>query len=306
MKQADPKKLIRGQVITRHGEILIVEIPDKDSSKQCKVISRRKHGAIVSGDFILLSKEASNTLVVEERLERQSLLSRIDNFGKTKTIAANITQIVVTFSIQPKPSHLLIDRYILAAEMLNIKALLVLNKTDLINDSNKESLLNLLGMYNDIGYESLQICAHDAAGISALQDKLKNETSILVGQSGVGKSSIIKSILPNLNIRIAELSHATGEGKHTTRTSTLHHLPTGGNLIDTPGVRGFTPPLPEKVKLQHGFIEIHQHAKQCRFANCCHINEPNCAVLDAVEKQSISQKRYASYKKLFAEIQQSN
>ena len=126
-----------------------------------------------------------------------------------------------------------------------------------------------------------------------------------MGQSGVGKSSIIKSILPDLKIQIAELSHATGEGKHTTRTSTLHHLPSGGNLIDTPGVRGFTPPLPEKEKLQHGFIEIYEHSEKCRFANCSHLNEPNCAVMDALKENGVTQKRYDSYKKLYDEIKQS-
>jgi ribosome biogenesis GTPase len=174
----------------------------------------------------------------------------------------------------------------------------VVNKSDLLDTESRAKLEQRLAIYEQIGYSLLFISTRTTDGLRDLHQQLKSHTSILVGQSGVGKSSLVQALLPDLDIRIGALSQVTGLGRHTTTVTTLYHLPDGGDLIDSPGVRDFSlSPVPVD-QLAQGFREFKAYLGQCRFHNCRHASEPGCAVQDAVRSGAINQRRLANYKEL--------
>lgn len=287
-----------GRVITQFGKTLIVENSNGELI-HCSI--RQNLGAVVCGDFIVWQPSRENSGVVVAVEARTSLLQKPGFGGKLKPMAANINQIVIVTSVVPEPNPYLIDRYLVAAENLPATPIILINKIDLLNDDNKNTIEELKILYSNLGYHVINASFVIDRGFSQLLQSLQNQTSIFVGLSGVGKSSLIKHLLPDMDIRIGELSAASGEGTHTTTHSTLYHLPQGGDLIDSPGVRDFGLWNMSAQDILQGFREIKSLAAQCRFSDCAHENEPDCALLRAVEQGKINKQRFANYKKMLAE-----
>ena len=239
-----------------------------------------------------LADRGNEALVTAVR-ERRNALERPDSRGKTELLAANLSRIVVVIAAEPAPDYYLVDRYICAAEMQGIAAAVAWNKADIAKELPAE-----LTDYAKLGYPILRTSAKDATGIAALAQALREGVSLLAGQSGVGKSSLINALIPSADVTVGKLSVANREGRHTTTASFMHTLPGGGELIDTPGVREFAPVIADLGKVQTGFREILNLAGQCRFSDCQHMREPDCAVKKACEAGEIAERRYASYKRL--------
>jgi len=290
----------QGLVISHHGGEVEVEPADPGSENiHCKI--RTNLGTIVCGDQVVYQKQ-QNGLSIIAILPRSNLLQRLDGFGQVKAVAANVTQLLICLSIEPEPNLFLLDQFLLSAEQQNINALIVLNKIDLKNPEDPDPY-NLQQIYQPLGYEIIPSSIIKNKNIDALQQHCIDHVNVISGVSGVGKSSITKAILPQTDIPIGEISLVNREGKHTTRTSRLYHLPLGGQLIDTPGVRGFNPVFDPHLPIATGFREINAAAQNCRFSNCRHINEPGCAVMQAVTSSEINAGRYENYLKLLQESQ---
>ena len=291
-----------GTVITHHGKTLIVR-NEEGEDISCEI--RQNLGTIVCGDHVLFqyneSDKAQTSAIVIASLERTNLLQKSGFGGKAKAVAANIDQVFIVCSLVPKPNSYLIDRYLVAAETMPARPVLVINKIDLLDETNEHVVEDINTVYERIGYRVLETSAKNNTGIDELQSMLAGSTSILVGLSGVGKSSLVKEILPDIDIRIGEISTASKEGKHTTTVSTLYALPTGGNLIDSPGVRDFSPVDLDKQKILHGFIDLKPYRGKCKFANCTHDHEPGCAIIDALEQGEVSRQRVESFRKMLAD-----
>ena len=235
---------------------------------------------------------------VEKILPRRSLLSRPAKSGATRPVAANIDQLVAILAVKPNIDALLLDQYLIVCELQGITPLIVLNKIDLLDGAAKQKIDKLVANYQQLGYELIKVSAKDKSGLQQLSQRLYDKTSILVGQSGVGKSSLINALIPDLALQTKVLSTVSGLGKHTTTSSTLYKLTGGGEVIDSPGVNIFGLADITEYSLASGYREIRQLADQCKYANCLHLREPKCAVKDAVENGAMSQARYARYLKL--------
>lgn len=289
---------------SKHFEIEALEGDDCGNIHQC--VSRANIDSIVTGDKVVWRAGADQTGVIESRLERHSILERPDNFGRLKAVAANIDQVLIVIACEPSPQPNLIDRYLVAAELMNIRPIIVLNKSDLINDGNRQEINTLLARYQDIGYLTVKIVSsrYQSPQLANLAELIDQRTSIVVGQSGVGKSSLINTLLPSAQLAVGELSEQTREGTHTTTKAKLFHLPQGGQLIDSPGIRDFSLWHINQTQLQHGFIEIAKLLGDCRFRDCKHENEPGCVILTAVESGAISELRFNSYLRIKSAIQE--
>ncbi|HUO82237.1 MAG TPA: ribosome small subunit-dependent GTPase A [Gammaproteobacteria bacterium] len=282
------------RVIASHGRRVVVE-DAAGARRLCLLAGRRLRAAC--GDRVRVEAGgAGSECRVVEVLPRDNALERPDKRGRLQTIAANLTQIVAVAAPSPPPDLYILDRYLGAAALMRARALVVLNKADL--EAEAAHLRRALGEYSRIGYTVIETSAVGAGGIDALAGALRSETSILVGQSGVGKSSLLNALLPGVDAATAELSRATGEGRHKTVVAVLHHLPRGGDVVDSPGVRDYAPPPVGPVDVSRAFVEIAAAAEGCRFADCLHLREPGCRVRAAVEAGSISPRRYESYRRL--------
>jgi len=228
--------------------------------------------------------------------DRHNELTRPNMRGQVEVLAANLDYLVAVAAAEPRVDWFIIDRYLCAAELMGVDAAVVYNKVDL--DSDRESTAAELANYEAIGYDVVSCSAIDGTGLDTVQRLLAGHRAIIVGQSGVGKSSIINGLLGSTRQRTAEISEKTGEGRHTTVNSEMLPLPAGGSVIDSPGVRDYAPALESVVVAADGFREIRQAAQHCRFANCRHLREPGCAVKDGVENERISARRYESYKRI--------
>lgn len=288
----------RGLVIARFSrefDVEALEGEDKGTIHRC--VSRTNLGAIVPGDIVIWRSGNAHNGVIEACLPRHSLLERPDSFGRVKPIAANIDQILIVVAVQPAPQTNLIDRYLVAAELMRVRPVLVLNKADLIDDDNRKALNDMLAVYHGLNYLNTTIISsrHHPAQLGDLPTLIKDHTSIVTGQSGVGKSSLINALLPDANLNIGELSYSTGEGTHTTTQAKLFHLPNGGQLIDSPGIREFGLWHINPEELQRGFIEINKASHECKFRDCQHLAEKDCAVLNAVQQGTIQAQRFESF-----------
>ncbi len=260
---------------------------------------RANLGDIAAGDKV--TWRAGESLgVIEAIAPRGSSLMRPDAFGKLKVVAANITQAVITLAPEPEAHANLIDRYLVVAETLNIAPLLLLNKCDLL--AADHPLFTLLQHYQDLQYPVLKVSAKLGEGIAALKTALLDQTSIFVGQSGVGKSSLVQSLLPHETLKIGALSNGVKKGRHTTTQATLYHFDFGGDCIDSPGIRefGLWHLTPEDVA--YGFVEFREHVNQCRFRDCHHESEPGCGLRHALQTGLISAERFASYKQILESL----
>ena len=227
---------------------------------------------------------------------RRNQLTRPNLRGKVEVLAANIDRLLVMAAPAPEPDWSIVDRYLCAAELIDASAAVVFNKNDLQGD---ESVDPVLDDYARIGYRTVRCSAKTGHNIEAVNALLRDGVSIIVGQSGVGKSSLINRLLQDERLRVASISDKSREGRHTTVNSALLQLPDGGAVIDSPGVRDYAPALqPDEVVV--GYREIAAAGQGCRFANCRHLREPGCAVKLAVEEGAISRRRYDSYRHLLA------
>lgn len=229
---------------------------------------------------------------------RLNRLTRPDSRGRKDVLAANLSCVVVMAAAEPKPDWYIVDRYLAAAEIMGAEGIVVFNKTDLRAPA--ESSQDVLNDYERIGYSAIQCSAKNGTNLASLTQALNGKTAIVVGQSGVGKSSVINRLIAEAEQRTGELSGSTREGKHTTVNSVLLNLPHGGAVIDSPGVRDYAPTIDSTVDVNRGFREIFELSQHCRFANCAHLREPGCAVKEAVERNAISPRRYESYKRLMS------
>lgn len=227
---------------------------------------------------------------------RSNELTRPDSRGRKEVLAANLSLLVCVAADPPKPDWYIVDRYLSAAEFMNIRAAVVFNKTDIAKPdaAGESALLD----YASIGYPVLRCSAVDGSSLDALQALLRDEVAIFVGQSGVGKSSLINRIAAEPLLRTGEVSRKSGEGRHTTVNSAMLELPAGGAVVDSPGVRDYAPSIADVGDIVHGFREIAETGRHCRYSNCRHLREPSCAVKQAVADEQISPRRYESYKRL--------
>ena len=286
-----------GLVIVNYGKHQLLEDPDGNLHR---CVARRGLQQMVCGDEVEWLPTGRGEGVIETLLPRRNVLQRVDKNNSTRPLVANIDQIVIAAAAEPALDNFLIDKYTVAAELADCEALIIVNKADLLSDEQRSSIEVLFSEFNPIGYTTLFTSAKEDFGIGEFTEQLSGKTSILVGQSGVGKSSLIKRLLPNLDIATGKLSTASGEGKHTTTATTLYHLPHGGKLIDSPGVRDFKLDKTSPLELGNGFREFHALQAECKFNDCSHLSEPGCAITSAVESGKISTRRYASYRSLLA------
>lgn len=254
----------------------------------------RRELSIVCGDFVRCELDPRhdelNVIAVEPRT---SALHRTNARGGSELIAANVSLLLVVIAPLPRPDFFIVDRYLCAARCGGLAAALVLNKSELPTD---DAIEQDLAAYHSAGYRCLRVSAQQQTGLAALTAWLPRQTAMLVGQSGVGKSSLLRQLVPGCDAPIGELLR-DDEGRHTTSATRLYQLPGGGEIIDSPGVRDFAPAIDRLERSDLGFPEIETLAPQCRFADCRHLREPDCAVRAAVGA-ALSARRYESYRRL--------
>ena len=279
-----------------HGVVMLAD----GQRKSCKF--RRKVGRPYCGDHVMVGRADDASLVVESILPRRNYFVRTDDRQRKHIIAANLDQVLIVVAPRPLPSLDLMERYLLAVHSLGIKPLIVYNKSELEvpadETANGAEVLGHMPDYEALGYSVVRTSCKTEPGIKDLLPQLQDKTSILVGQSGVGKSSLINRVLPNMQVQTGALSSATGKGAHTTTSTILYQLNGGGYLIDSPGVWEYGIWKLEKRELAAGFIEFEPLFGQCRFNDCLHASEPGCAIKQAVTDGSIRDWRYRSYLRL--------
>lgn len=286
-----------GLVVARHGAT--VEIEDENQKIHlCNI--RQNIYSLVPGDKVIWRPADNNTGIVTAQLPRTTVLNRPDFHGHPKPIAANVSQMIIVFAPKPEPSSDLINKYLVAAELLQVKPVIVLNKTDLL--SKQDVIHQWIDIYNGLNYKVICTSKNDPDSTIPLQNLLKEQVSIILGQSGVGKSSLVRLLLPDTDIKVGDISKATGFGKHTTSTARLYHIPSGGDLIDSPGVRNFTLWNITSQELLSGFVECRSLIGQCKFRDCRHHHEPGCVIKELFDKKGISPMRYQSLLQIMQNI----
>lgn len=279
-----------GQIVASYGKKFDVETED-GTVLTCR--ARQIPGGLVVGDWVTWQTKEQGSVIVS-RQDRQTVLIRPDVYKQQKTVAANIDQIVVVAAMAPEPIPFYIDQYLLIAEWQNLPVQLLLNKADL-----GEQHADLVKQYQDIGYAVRVVSAKQPASLASWQATLAGKTSILVGQSGVGKSALLNTLMQETVALEGDISTANNKGKHTTTRSQLYHVPTGGNLIDSPGIREFGVWHVPLVDIAKGFVEFQPYIGQCQFRNCTHLpTEKGCAIAAACEQGKIAASRYHNYVRL--------
>lgn len=281
--------LQHGQVVAAFGRHFDVETAEGIVS----CVTRGKKGGIACGDRLQIEMTGSAQGVIKSIDPRTSLLFRSDEF-KEKIIAANVTQIIVVVAAEPAFYEDLVSRCLIAAEADSLKIVIVLNKCDL--EQATRAALAQLQLYRDLGYPLVSLSAKQ--DISPLRPYLQGETSVLVGQSGMGKSSIINALLPAAQAHTREISQALNSGKHTTTHARLYHLDGDSNIIDSPGLQEFGLSHVNEMDIAHAFVEFRPYLGHCRFSNCRHLVEPGCAVLEAATAGKIDRRRLGTFHKL--------
>ena len=253
---------------------------------------------IAVGDVVHLSEEEDGTAVIYEIEKRKNYIIRksINLSKKSHILAANIDQAILIVTIsQPKTYTAFIDRFLITAEAYHIPTVIVFNKTDIYSDKENEDLYFLKQSYESIGYTCLEVSATEKSNIDKVIEIMKDKVSMVSGHSGVGKTTLLNCIEPELNLKTSEISEIHKAGKHTTTFAEMFELSFGGYIIDTPGIKAFGLIEFKKEELSHYFIEMRERLKNCHFNNCLHINEPKCAIKDAVADHKIIEFRYLNY-----------
>jgi len=281
-------------VIAAHGGRGLLELAD---GRHQRYLVKGRRLRVVCGDRVAWrpAEDGEEAIVTGISPRRNALQRPSPGGGKPGILAANLTQVVVVAAPLPAPDLFLIDRYLCSATLMGCKVMLVFNKRDMEAGCGTREYLS-------IGYRVIECSAKTGRGLAALAGAINGQIAILVGQSGVGKSSLINALVPGSSVVTGAVSAATSEGIHTTTASVMHRLPGGGGLIDTPGVRDFVPYIDEARNVQTGFPEMVAVCGNCRFADCRHLREPDCAVKIAVSSGKISARRYESYKRLLRTV----
>lgn len=295
-----------GTLITHHGTELIIET---EAGRLERANARRTLGPLAPGDRIGWRTGEEGKLIVERALPRQNALIRPDTHGKLKLMAANLDQVLIVLAPLPWMNPNIVENLLIATLDLPAAPLLVLNKADLpVEADNAAAIEHELSLWQQIGWPPLRVSARTGHGMDELRAALDGKISMMVGLSGVGKTSLARALTAQAaNAAIAELSSHSQEGQHTTRHSTLFRFEglTGG-LIDAPGVRDFSLNAPDAQAIDRGFPDVIEHARGCRFANCSHEAEPGCAVRTAVAARQLDARRFAHYQSLHASARQSD
>ncbi len=283
------------RVVANHGTELTLAT---QSGERISATPKKKLGLIVTGDLVHWNPEEHGNARVTKVVERHGTLARADRLGAAKPIATNVSLLLVVTAPKPPFDTLLIDRYCIAAHNIGAEIAVVINKQDLLDTESAPVADEIESTYKSIGYPVVRCSVKQEQGLDSIQSILVNEVSILVGQSGVGKSSLLNALLPEQGIKTGPLSVASGLGRHTTTVTNWYDLPTGGAIIDSPGVRQFSLEHLGNVDIQAGFREISELSAGCKFNDCTHHHEPSCAVLDAVNEGDISKRRYDHFQQL--------
>lgn len=286
-----------GLVISRFGaqaDVEALEGPLQGQVQRCYI--RTHLEGLVTGDHVIWCPGDPTGVVVAQQ-ERRSVLLRPDNYHHLKPVAANIDHIIIVLAPEPEPFHNLIDRYLVAAHASGIEPILLLNKADLITDYDGFMAKHQLQVYDQIGYRVFVASTTRQDGLDNLKQFLRNKTSVFVGQSGVGKSSLVNILLPEAHLAVGALSDI-GKGSHTTSAARLFHLPEGGQLIDSPGIREFGLWHIEAINLLEHFVEFRPFLGRCKFRDCSHQHEPQCIIQEALANDHLSQQRFDSYQQI--------
>jgi len=304
---------LKGLVIKNTGSWYVVRTDDGQLF-DCKVKGNfrlkgiRSTNPVAVGDRVSITSGADGKTALIDSLEdrKNYIIRKASNLSKqSHIIAANVDQaaLIVTIS-HPETSTTFIDRFLASAEAYRVPVVLIFNKTDIYSDDELRYLHAIISLYENIGYPCLRCSASTGEGIEAIRRAFAGKTTLLSGNSGVGKSTLLNQLIPEANVKTAEISSAHDTGMHTTTFSEMYSLPTTLNsqlstlnsyIIDTPGIKGFGTFDMERTEVSHYFREIFQIGQECRFGDCTHTNEPGCAVLQAVEEHRIAQSRYTSY-----------
>ncbi len=266
----------------------------------------RTTNPVAVGDHVsIVSNPDGTAFITSIEPRRNYIIRRASNLSKESHIlAANIdlAALVITLA-HPATSTTFIDRFLATSEAYRVKALLVINKIDLLDDEDSRQLLEAVNyLYSSIGYDVVEVSAINEDGLDNLRRLIEGKVTLFSGNSGVGKSTLINKLIPGLNQRTANISDAHDQGMHTTTFSEMFELPGGGYIIDTPGIRGFGTIDMTEQEVSHYFPEIFEKGRECRFNNCTHTHEPHCAVIEAVENSEISQSRYNSYLSILDDV----
>lgn len=288
-----------GLVVANYGASIAVE-DEAGATHRC--LLRQNMEMAVVGDQVVWQPAADGGGVVTAVAPRRTILARPDAGGQLKPVAANVDQVLVVAAPLPPFSAENVDRFLIAAERSGITPALVFNKADLISERERPALEYALDRYRTIGYAVVYASTRTGDGLAGLLALLRGHTSIFAGQSGVGKSSLVNTLLPEAAATVGDLAQVTGLGRHTTTTARLYHLPGSGQVIDSPGVREFRLWTMDPHELAAGFREFRPHLGHCRFRDCRHDGEPGCAIEAAVATGDIAPERLASYRRIAAEM----
>ena len=293
-----------GLVIRNTGSWYTVKTDDGGQLIDCKIKGNfrlkgiRSTNPVAVGDHVTLVPNNEGTAFITEIADRRNyIIRKASNLSKqSHIIAANVDQAMLVVTVNyPQTSTTFIDRFLASAEAYRIPVVLIFNKVDILDDDELRYLDMMINLYETVGYECRSISAERGDGVETVMQLLKGKVTVLSGNSGVGKSTLINRLLPDANLRTAEISDAHNTGMHTTTFSEMLPLPSGGYIIDTPGIKGFGTFNIEPEELSGYFKEIFRFSRDCRFSNCTHTHEPGCAVLKAVEDHYIAASRYQSY-----------